>query len=297
MKDLLSIRELSKEQIETFLIETAREKPKVMDKSLRKNDLKGSITTLFYENSTRTKLSFWLAAKYLGMYSDDLAVSTSSVTKDETLIDTGETIDSMGTDFIILRSGKAGASHLLARHVKSHVINAGDGTNEHPSQAILDMFTMRETKGQLEGLKIVIAGDIKNSRVARSNIFGLIKMGADVVLAGPPTMIETIDGVYSTANMKEAIKDADIIMGLRIQLERQALAVPSLDEYTKFFSIDEEILSYAKKDVLVMHPGPVNRGIELSTCIIDSERSLILDQVENGVAARMAVLKILAENR
>ncbi|MCL1924354.1 MAG: aspartate carbamoyltransferase, partial [Defluviitaleaceae bacterium] len=187
------------------------------------------------------------------------------------------------------------ASHLLAENVKAHVINAGDGTNEHPSQAILDMFTMKEAKGQLHGLKVVIAGDIKNSRVARSNIFGLLKMGADVVLAGPPTMVDFMDGVYQTANMKEALKEADVVMGLRIQLERQALAVPSLDEYTRFFSVNEEVLSYAKKDVLVMHPGPVNRGIELSSALIDSDKSLILEQVENGVAARMAVLKLLAE--
>ena len=299
-KDLLGIRDMTTKEIRHLLKMAKEEKPKVGNKNLRDNALKNlSLTTLFYENSTRTKLSFLLAGEYLGAMADDLNISTSSVSKGETLIDTGITLDRMGTNIIVIRHGMVGSAHLLARNVNACVINGGDGSNEHPTQALLDLFTIQENKGSdFSKLKVTILGDIANSRVARSNVFGLTKLGAEVTLAGPSTLVsknmEAL-GAKVTNDVKEAIKDADVIMGLRVQLERQkACNFPSLAEYAHFFGLNSEHLKYAKEDALIMHPGPVNRGVELSTELIDGDRSLMYDQVENGVAMRMAILKYLA---
>ncbi len=298
-KDILGLKDMSKEEILTIL-ETAREmKLRIDDGSLRKGELKGkSMVTLFYENSTRTKTSFALAGKYLGATVQDLGVATSSVKKGESLIDTGKTLDQMGIDIMVMRNSLTGAPHVLAKNVDAHVINAGDGSNEHPTQALLDLYTILDYKKHFEGLKVAIIGDISHSRVARSNVFGLTKLGADVTLAGPSTLLggSGLLGVKTTADVKEAITDADVVMGLRIQFERQkTTAFPGLNEYREFFGIDKELLKYAKDDVLVMHPGPVNRGIELSTDVIDGKHSVINIQVKNGVAVRMAILKLLIE--
>ena len=298
-KDILGLKDMSKEEILTIL-ETAREmKLRIDDGSLRKGELKGkSMVTLFYENSTRTKTSFALAGKYLGATVQDLGVATSSVKKGESLIDTGKTLDQMGIDIMVMRNSLTGAPHVLAKNVDAHVINAGDGSNEHPTQALLDLYTILDYKKHFEGLKVAIIGDISHSRVARSNVFGLTKLGADVTLAGPSTLLggSGLLGVKTTADVKEAITDADVVMGLRIQFERQkTTAFPGLNEYRELFGLNKELLKYAKDDVLVMHPGPVNRGIELSTDVIDGKHSVINIQVKNGVAVRMAILKLLIE--
>ena len=298
-KDILGLKDMTKEDI-LLILETAKEmKFRIDDGSLRKGELKGkSMVTLFYENSTRTKTSFSLAGKYLGVTTQDLGVSTSSVQKGESLIDTGKTIDQMGVDFMVMRHSSTGAPHILAKNVNAHVINAGDGSNEHPTQALLDLYTIFDYKKNFEGLKVAIIGDISHSRVARSNVFGLTKLGAEVVLAGPSTLLGTsgLLGVKTTADVKDAINDADIVMGLRIQFERQkTVAFPGLGEYREFFGINKEMLKGAKKDALIMHPGPVNRGIEFSTEVIDGHNSVINIQVKNGVAVRMAILKLLAE--
>ncbi len=298
-KDILGLKDMSKEEILTVL-ETAKEmKLRIDDGSLRKGELKGkSMVTLFYENSTRTKTSFALAGKYLGATVQDLGVATSSVKKGESLIDTGKTLDQMGIDIMVMRNSLTGAPHVLAKNVDAHVVNAGDGSNEHPTQALLDLYTILDYKKHFEGLKVAIIGDISHSRVARSNVFGLTKLGADVTLAGPSTLLggSGLLGVKTTADVKEAITGADVVMGLRIQFERQkTTAFPGLNEYRELFGIDKELLKYAKDDVLVMHPGPVNRGIELSTDVIDGKHSVINIQVKNGVAVRMAILKLLIE--
>ena len=298
-KDILGLKDMSEEEILTIL-ETAKEmKRRIDDGSLRKGELKGkSMVTLFYENSTRTKTSFALAGKYLGATVQDLGVSTSSVSKGESLIDTGKTLDQMGIDIMVMRNSFTGAPHVLAKNVDAHVVNAGDGSNEHPTQALLDLYTILDYKKHFEGLKVAIIGDISHSRVARSNVFGLTKLGADVTLAGPSTLLggSGLLGVKTTPDVKEAIKDADVVMGLRIQFERQkTTAFPGLSEYRELFGVNKELLKYAKDDVLVMHPGPVNRGIELSTDVIDGKHSVINIQVKNGVAVRMAILKLLIE--
>ena len=297
-RDLTGIKYLSKEDILHILSMAKDEKPKVKDKTLRDNHLKStSLVTLFYENSTRTKISFLLAGEYLGAYTDDLNINTSSVTKGETLIDTCLTLDSMGTNVIVVRHAMTGVPHFISNYVCASVINGGDGINEHPTQALLDLFTIQQHKGGFKGLNVSIVGDIMNSRVARSNIFGLVKLGANVTVAGSSTLVSSYLqalGANVTTNVKSAVKNADVIMGLRIQLERQkALSFPSLSEYAKFFGIDKEMLSHAKSDTLIMHPGPVNRGVEFSTAVIDSEQSAIYEQVGNGIAVRMAVLKYL----
>ena len=237
-----------------------------------------------------------MAGKYLGATVQDLGIATSSVKKGESLIDTGKTLDQMGADIMIMRNSLTGAPHVLAANVDAHVVNAGDGANEHPTQALLDLYTIRDYKKNFEGLKVAIIGDISHSRVARSNVFGLSKLGADVTLAGPSTMLGGLGklGVKTTSSVKEAVTDADVVMGLRIQFERQkTVAFPGLAEYRQLFGISSEMLKYAKKDVLVMHPGPVNRGIEFTTDVIDGRNSVINIQVKNGVAVRMAVLKLL----
>lgn len=297
-KDLLEIKELNKEVIIDILDQAEDMKKIILSGNKKTSHLSGkSIVTLFYENSTRTRLSFELAAKYLGANAANISTSTSSVTKGETLIDTGKTIEAMGTDVIVIRHSMAGAPHLLAKNVKCSVINAGDGMNEHPTQSLLDMFTIREKKGKIEGLRVAIVGDIYHSRVARSDIYALLKLGADINVAGPETLIPSnIEklGVKVFTSVHEAILDADVIIGLRIQLERQKKGMfPSIREYSKFFGIDNNRLKLAKEDVLVMHPGPVNRGVELSTNVIDSDLSVINEQVTNGLAVRMAILNSL----
>lgn len=298
-KDILGLRTMDKEDILTILDLAQDMKKRIDDNSKRTNVIKNSsIVTLFYENSTRTKTSFALAGKYLGATVQDLGVSTSSVSKGESLIDTGKTLDQMGVHIMIMRHSATGAPHILAKNVQAHVVNAGDGSNEHPTQALLDLFTIREYKGGFQGLKVAIVGDISHSRVARSNVFGLTKLGAEVTLAGPSTLLGGAGalGVKTTADVREAVADADIVMGLRIQFERQkTVAFPGLGEYRELFGINKEVLRYAKKDALIMHPGPVNRGIELSTELIDSPNSVINVQVKNGVAVRMAILQLLVE--
>ena len=298
-KDVLGLRDMSKEEI-LEILDTAEKMKLIIDNKEKRNEIlkKSSIITLFYENSTRTKMSFLLSGSYLGANVQDLGVSTSSVSKGESLIDTGKTLDQMGVNVMIIRHNLTGAAHILAKNVNAHVINAGDGSNEHPTQALLDLFTIKERKKSFENLKVAIVGDISHSRVARSNVFGLTKLGADVTLAGPSTLLGGMAslGVKSTPNVKEALKDADIVMGLRIQFERQkTVSFPGLNEYRDLFGVNKDLLKYAKEDAIVMHPGPVNRGIELSTDVIDCENSVINIQVKNGVAVRMAILKLLLE--
>ena len=297
-KDLLGLRGVSAAQIKEILDTAAQLKPVLMTKSKKTPHLQGkSIVTLFYENSTRTRMSFELASKYMSASAANISASASSVAKGETLLDTGRTLDHMGTDVIIIRHPMSGAPHLLARHVRSVVINAGDGMNEHPTQALLDMFTMREKKGEIKGLKVAIIGDVMHSRVARSNIWGLNTMGAEVVLAGPPTLmpydLEAM-GVKATTDVDEALRGADVVMGLRIQRERQQSGLfPSVSEYSEFFGISSRRMELPARDAIVMHPGPVNRGVELNSDVIDADYSFIDEQVTNGVAVRMALLYMM----
>jgi aspartate carbamoyltransferase catalytic subunit len=298
-KDLLGLFDLTAEEIVSLVDEGAKIKALIRKGQKQFNDLAGkSAVTLFYENSTRTRCSFDLAAKNLGANVVNLGVATSSVQKGETLIDTGKTLDAQQNDFMILRHPAAGAPRLLAKTVKAHVINAGDGMNEHPTQALLDFLTMKEHFGKLDGLKIAILGDITHSRVAKSNLFGLTKLGSEVRLFAPRTLLPTDIGKMGAkvcASREEAVRDADVVMGLRIQLERQhAGNFPSLGEYAKFYGVDDGILRLAKPDAIVMHPAPVNRGVELTSSVIDGEKSRIEDQVFSGLAVRMAVFKALA---
>lgn len=301
-KDLLGLQNLSAEEINEILDGATETKKYLLSGDRTSKLLAGkSMCTLFYENSTRTRTSFELAGKLLGATEVNISVATSSVQKGETLIDTGETLDAMNTDFIVIRHPMAGAPKLLAEHVKASVLNGGDGMHEHPTQALLDMFTLREHYGKISGLKIAILGDIKHSRVALSNLFGLSKLGAKVYMYAPATMIpKDMDklGAHIAKSREEAVDGADAVMGLRIQLERQNGGLfPSLSEYSKFYGVNEALLKYAKKDAIVLHPGPVNRGVELSPQVIDGDSSLILKQVTNGVAVRMSILKLLAEYR
>ena len=262
----------------------------------------GLASSFFYELSTPNPnpaicliLSFVCA--FLSAAAANISASASSVAKGETLLDTGRTLDHMGTDVIIIRHPMSGAPHLLAKHVRSAVINAGDGMNEHPTQALLDMFTMREKKGEIKGLKVAIIGDVMHSRVARSNIWGLNTMGAEVVLAGPPTLmpydLEAM-GVKATTDVDEALRGADVVMGLRIQRERQQSGLfPSVSEYSEFFGISSKRMELPARDAIVMHPGPVNRGVELNSDVIDADYSFIDEQVTNGVAVRMALLYMM----
>lgn len=298
MKHLLGIKGLTTEEIIEILDRAERMKHEVLEGGKKDNLLSGkSVITLFYENSTRTRLSFELASKYLGATAANITASGSSVEKGETLEDTGKTIDEMGADAVIVRHASSGAPHMLSNYTNASVINAGDGMNEHPTQALLDFMTMREKYGSFEGLKVSIIGDVKHSRVARSNIYGLTKLGAEVVLCAPTTLmpaeIERLN-VEVTTDADYAAHNADVIMGLRIQLERQKSGLfPSVREYHKLFGIDSRRLSLAKKDAIVMHPGPVNRGVELSADVADGPQSVIGGQVTNGVCVRMAVLDML----
>ncbi len=301
-KDLLGLKDCSAEEIYEIL-DTAAEMKKLLDSDCKHSDLlRGkALVTLFYENSTRTRSSFELAAKYLGASEVNISVATSSVQKGETLIDTGETLDAMNIDFVVIRHPMAGAPKLLAEHVRASVLNGGDGMHEHPTQALLDIFTMREKLGKVKGLKVAILGDIKHSRVAMSNLFALTTLGAEVHMYAPATMIpKEIEklGARVAKSREQALDGADAVMGLRIQLERQHGGLfPSLSEYAKYYGVNDATLKYAKKDAIVLHPGPVNRGVELSPQVIDGEKSFILEQVKNGVAVRMALLKLLGEYR
>ncbi|MCX7043909.1 MAG: aspartate carbamoyltransferase catalytic subunit [Candidatus Sumerlaeota bacterium] len=260
-----------------------------------------TLINLFFENSTRTRTSFEIAAKRMGCDVVNFSSSTSSMKKGETILDTARVIEAMGSDFMVCRHICPGTSEFLARNVKSSVINAGDGCHEHPTQGLLDIFTMREAKGRIEGLKVVILGDISHSRVARSNIWGLMKLGARIVVCGPKTLIpNTIYrlGVEVCYNLDEAIKDADVINLLRIQLERQQKNLfPSIREYRLMYGLNRSRLRSARPDVLIMHPGPVNRGVEISNEVADGPNSVITRQVTNGVAVRMAVIHLLNEVR
>lgn len=301
-KDLLGLYDCSAEEI-SGILDTASEMRAFLENGRRHSDLlQGkSLITLFYENSTRTRASFELAAKYLGAAEVNIAVATSSVQKGETLIDTGKTLDAMKTDYIVIRHPMAGAPKLIAENVKASVLNGGDGMNEHPTQALLDMLALKQKFGKIKGLKVAILGDIKHSRVAKSNLFGLTKLGAEVYMYAPKTLlpreIERL-GAKVAKSREEAIEGADGVMGLRIQLERQHGGLfPSLSEYSKFYGVKDGLLKYAKKDAVILHPGPVNRGVELTPTLIDGETSVIEEQVTCGVAVRMALLKLLSEYR
>lgn len=295
---VLGLRDMSPKKIQEIL-DTAHLMRPIMDSGHKRiTYLQGkNIITLFYESSTRTRVSFELAAKYLGATTTNISVATSSVSKGETLIDTVKTIQAMGVDIVIMRHPMSGATSLLSKNIDGKVINAGDGINEHPSQALLDLYTIQQHKGKIKGLNIVIAGDILHSRVARSNIWGMVKLGANVIVSGPSTVIPKgikKMGVEVSHSIKEAIRDADVIMALRIQRERISSSMfPSLREYQYYFGLDEEKLKLAKPDTLIMHPGPVNRGVELTSNIIDGENSLIQEQITNGVAVRMALLYLM----
>ena len=299
-KDILGLREMPAEEIDEIL-SVGMNMKKLLKQNIKKlPHLQGkSVTTLFYENSTRTRCSFELAAKYMGAHVVNISADSSSVKKGETLVDTGKTLDAMKNDIIVIRHPMGGAPALLAKTVKAHVVNAGDGMNEHPSQALLDMLTMRENFGSIEGLKVAILGDISHSRVAKSNLFGLKKLGAEVTMYAPRTLIPTgIErmGAKICRSREEAVEGADVVMGLRIQLERQhAGNFPSLGEYSKFYGVSEALMKYAKKGALVMHPGPVNRGVELTSGLIDGETSRIEEQVLSGIAVRMSMLFLLTK--
>ena len=297
-KDILGIQELSVEEID-LILDTADSFIEVSTREIKKvPTLRGkTVINLFYEASTRTRTSFEIAAKRLSADMINISASTSSVVKGETLIDTAKNLEAMNPDIIVIRHSAAGAPHILAGLLRQSIINAGDGAHEHPTQALLDMMTIRSKKGRIAGLHVAIVGDIAHSRVARSNIHGLTKMGARVSVAGPATMIpRDIEkmGVRAYTRIEEAIRDADIIMMLRIQTERERQSIfPSLREYAQFFSLSRRNIDLARRDALVMHPGPINRGVEISPEIADGPRSIILDQVTNGVAVRMALLYLL----
>ncbi len=301
-KDLLGIKELTPEEISEILDLAGKMKKVVLSNGKKLDTLKGlSVVTLFYENSTRTRLSFELASKYMSAASANITASGSSVQKGESLLDTGHTIDRMGTDIIIMRHQSSGAASFLAKNVKAGVINAGDGMNEHPTQALLDALTIKEHKGGFKGLRVAIIGDVLHSRVARSNLYLLNKMGASVAMAGPATLmpkgIEAL-GCETFTDVDKAVAGADVIINLRIQLERQKSALfPTVREYSARFGLNEKRLTLAEPDKLVMHPGPVNRGVEMNSAVIDCDQSFIDEQVTNGVSVRMAVLDLLTRRK
>ena len=298
-KDLLGLKDITADEIE-LVLNTAEPMKGIVQRAIKKvPTLRGkAVINLFYEPSTRTRTSFELAGKYLSADTINIASSGSSVVKGESLKDTARTIEVMGADVIILRHPVSGAPEILAKHVRSSVINAGDGAHEHPTQALLDMFTIKEKKGTLANLKIAIVGDVLHSRVARSNIWGLIKMGAEVRLVGPTTLIPAEiekTGVKVYHDIEKGLKDVDVVNVLRIQLERQKKGLfPTIREYSKLFGVTRDKLKVAKEDVLVMHPGPMNRGVEISPEVADGLESAINEQVTNGVAVRMALLYLMA---
>jgi aspartate carbamoyltransferase catalytic subunit len=298
-KHILGLEELSSEEIK-FILDTAESMKEVSERDVKKVPaLKGvTVVNLFFEPSTRTRASFEIAEKRLSADVLNFTPSESSVVKGETLLDTARNLEAMGASVIVIRHSMSGAPWLLARELHSSIINAGDGSHEHPSQALLDLFTVREIKKEIAGLKVVIVGDISHSRVARSNVWGLVKLGAEVRVVGPPTMIprdieKTDVKVYY--NLDNALEGADVVIMLRIQKERQESGLfPSLREYSRFYGLTRERLKLAREDVVVMHPGPINRGVELSSEVADDVHSVILNQVSNGIAVRMAMLYLVA---
>jgi aspartate carbamoyltransferase catalytic subunit len=296
-RHLLGIEPLEPSDIQAIL-DTADGLKEILGRPIKKVPaLRGkTVVNLFYEASTRTRSSFEIAERVLSADSLSIAAGTSSVTKGETLLDTAKNLEAMNPDMVIMRHSSSGAPHFLARHCRFSVVNAGDGAHEHPTQALLDALTMRQRKGRLKGLRVAIVGDILHSRVARSNLWLLTRMGASVILCGPPTLIPP--GIESMApvtyRVDEAVEGADVVMMLRIQLERMAGGFfPTTREYFRQFGLNEERVRRAKKDVLIMHPGPMNRGVEIASEVADGPFSVILDQVTNGVAVRMAVLYLL----
>lgn len=299
-KHLLGIKDLSKEDI-SLILSTAEQFKEVLQRPVKKVPSLRDITivNLFYENSTRTRMSFELAEKRLSADVLNFAASSSSAAKGETLLDTVNNILSMKVDMVVMRHSASGAPHFLAKHIPAAIVNAGDGINEHPTQALLDAFSMKEKFGRIEGLKVAIIGDIMHSRVALSNLYLLKKMGAEVMVVGPPTLIPTYIGqalgVKVTYNLQEALKWCDVANVLRIQLERQNQPLfSSLREYNLAYGIKKGNLESLGKEIIIMHPGPINRGVELDSDVADGKHSIILNQVENGVAVRMAVLYLLA---
>ncbi|MGH0036887.1 MAG: aspartate carbamoyltransferase catalytic subunit [Myxococcota bacterium] len=298
-RDLLGIEDLDRDDLE-LILETATHMQEIGDREVKKvPSLRGrTIVNLFFEPSTRTSTSFEIAGKRLSADVVNFSSSSSSLSKAETILDTAQTLDAMSPDVVVVRHKVAGVPKRIADVLEAPVINAGDGAHEHPSQALLDMLTVQQEKGGIDGLTVAIVGDITHSRVARSNIYGFSKMGAEVRVAGPPTMlpaqVECL-GVKAYTSLREALDGADVVMALRIQTERLEGAVfPSVREYSATFGIDRAKLRYAKEDAIVMHPGPVNRGVELSHDLADHRPSVILDQVRNGVALRMALLYLIA---
>ena len=298
MKDLVGIKELSRSDIE-LILDTSSSFKDVLKRDIKKVPaLRGkTVANLFFEPSTRTRTSFELAEKRMSMDVLNFSAPTSAVAKGESLLDTIKTIEAYGINYIVIRHSSSGTPHFIARNVNASVINAGDGINEHPTQALLDAFSIIEKKGGLEGLKVAIVGDILHSRVAKSNIYLFSKFGAEIRLIGPPTLTPdmTDHDVVVFYEMDEGLKGVDVIMMLRIQMERQGRGFfPSTLEYFKNWGLDMRRLRLAKKDAIVMHPGPINRGIEISSDVADSEQSIILEQVTNGLAVRMAVMYLLS---
>jgi len=301
-KHLLGIKYITKDDIE-LIFKTAAEFKEVINRPIKKVPSLRDITiaNVFFENSTRTRISFELAERRLSADVVNFAASSSSVSKGETLLDTVNNILAMKVDMVVMRHPAPGAHHFLAKHIDANIINAGDGTHEHPTQALLDAFSIQERLGAIEGKNIVIVGDILHSRVALSNIFCLMKLGANVMVCGPATLIpkhiESL-GVIVENNVNKALEWCDVANVLRIQLERQDIKyIPSLREYALYFGINKQMLDQLNKEIVIMHPGPINRGVELTSDVADSRQSIILDQVENGVAIRMAVLYLLASRK
>jgi aspartate carbamoyltransferase catalytic subunit len=298
-KHLLGIKDITREDIE-LIFETADNFKDVINRPIKKVPSLRDVTiaNVFFENSTRTRLSFELAQKRLSADVINFSASTSSVKKGETLLDTVNNILAMKVDMIVMRHASVGAPHFLAKHINANIVNAGDGTHEHPTQALLDAFSIREKLGTVSGKKIAIIGDILHSRVALSNIFALQKLGAKVMVCGPPTLLPKFIGqlgIEVEFDVKKALQWCDVANVLRIQLERQQIKYfPSLREYSLYYGINKKMLDSLKKQIVIMHPGPINRGVELTSDAADSQHSIILDQVENGVAVRMAVLYLLA---
>jgi aspartate carbamoyltransferase catalytic subunit len=297
-KDLLGLEGMSAEEI-LLILDTAESFKEISERPVKKVPaLRGkTIANLFFEPSTRTRTSFELAEKRLSADSVSIAKATSAVMKGESLRDTAENLEAMKIDLIVMRHSAAGAPHFLAKLLDAGVVNAGDGTHEHPTQGLLDIFTLRGKLGDLRGRKITIVGDIAHSRVARSNLHGLVTLGAEVTVCGPPTMIppriEDL-GVRVESNLRKAVEDADAVNVLRIQLERQKISLfPSLQEYSEVYGVNSRVMSWMKPECIIMHPGPMNRGVEISQDVADGDRAVILEQVTNGVAVRMAVLYLI----
>ena len=296
-RHLLGLEGLSRDEL-YFLLDTAASFKEISERDIKKvPTLRGkTVVSLFYEASTRTRMSFEIAAKRMSADFVSLTSATSSTSKGETLLDTARNLQAMRPDAIILRHSASGAPHFLAARLACPIINAGDGAHEHPTQALLDLLTIRERKGGIEGLTVAIVGDILHSRVARSNIFGLRTLGANVRLVGPPTLLppELRQWGETTSDLREGVRDADVVIMLRLQLERQGRNFfPTVDEYSHYFCLTERVLSAAHSDVIILHPGPMNRGVEIASDVADGPYSVIMDQVTNGVAVRMAVLYLL----